>query len=494
MNHPLGDHEPGPGVLKRVPTGISGLDTVLEGGLVAGDAYLVMGTPGTGKTTLGNHLAFNHAARGGTSLIVTLLTETHDRMLGHLRGFAFFDPTLAGGRVRYLSLLRPLEERGVEGLLEALRQAVRDHDASLLVVDGTGAAEELAPSGFAYGRFVYGLQARTASMGCTTVLLSNGQADGSNAGAIHVDGLIELVLQTVDWRDERWLRLEKLRGSDYLNGRHQFSIDESGVRVFPRLEAALGGGVPAVVPSAARVAFGVAGLDEMLEGGLPAGSTTMVLGTPGAGKSLLGSHFLVEGAERGEVGLVATFHESPAAMSNMAGEVGAAMARHFAEGRLHAMWRPPLELSPDAWAWELLDRVAEIRPNRLVVDAFTDLVRLFSVPQRQVPFLTALANKLREREVTTLVHLELDEFSSPNLLPPVPPASAAMDAAILLRTAELDSRLVRILAVLKARQTGFDHTLRHFAIGAHGIELGRPVSDATGVLTGTGPAVPASPS
>jgi circadian clock protein KaiC len=152
---------------------VPGLDAVLSGGLIVGDSYLIVGAPGIGKTTLGNQLAFAHAAAGGTVLVATLLTETHDRMLGHLRGFDFFDPSLANGRIRYLSLLRPLEENGVDGLLEALRLAVRDQGTTMLVVDGTTAAEELAPSGFAYGRFVQGLQARSAILGCTTVLLSN---------------------------------------------------------------------------------------------------------------------------------------------------------------------------------------------------------------------------------------------------------------------------------------------------------------------------------
>ncbi len=472
----MDDRPPFPG-LPRLATGVPGLDAVLGGGLLAGDAYLVAGPPGTGKTTLGNQLAYAHAASGGSALVATLLTESHDRMLAHLAGLAFFDPALVGGRVRYLSFLRPLEEGGVDGLLEGLWRAVREQGATLLVVDGTTAAEQLAPSGHAYGRFVQGLQARSAMTGCTTVLLSTGGgAGGSGPAAAHVDGVLELALEPTGSRDVRWLRVAKLRGSAYLGGRHRFAIGPAGVEAFPRLEAALGGTVPAPLERGERLATGVPGLDAMLGGGLQERSSTMVLGTPGAGKTLLGLHFLAEGARRGEPGLHASFHETPEALVATAEGAGQELGRHVASGLVRVLWRPPLELAPDAWAWALLAAVAEHRPRRLVVDAFTDLARLFAVPERQVSFLAALANELRVLDVTALVVVELDAYAGDSLLPPIPAVSAAMDNGLLLRTAELGSRLVRVVSVLKTRQIPFDHAIRSFAITGRGIAVGDPVA------------------
>jgi circadian clock protein KaiC len=479
------DRRPFP-ALSRLATGVPGLDAVLGGGLLAGDAYLIVGAPGTGKTTLGNQLAYAHAAAGGSALVATLLTETHDRMLGHLRGFAFFDPALAGDRVRYLSLLRLLEEGGVDGLLGGLWRAVREQGASLLVVDGTAAAEELVPSGFAYGRFVQGLQARSAVAGCTAVLLSTGrEAGGFGPAAAHADGILELALAPAGPRDARWLRVAKLRGAAYLGGHHHFVIGPAGVEVFPRLEAALGAAVPAPLEPGERLGTGVAGLDAMLGGGLPERSSTMVLGTPGAGKTLLGLHFLAEGAWRGEPGLAATFHETAEALAATAEGVGQELGRHVESGLVRVLWRPPLELSPDQWARDLLAAVAEHRPRRLVVDAFTDLARLFVHPERQVPFLAALTNELRARGVTVLANVELEAYAGPGLLPPIPAVSAAMDNGLLLRTAEMGSRLVRVVSVLKTRQVPFDHAIREFAIGAGGIAVGGRVEAATGLLTGS---------
>ncbi len=468
--------------LPRLSTRIPGLDRVLGGGLLAGDTYLVMGEPGTGKTTLGNHLAFNHVAGGGRALVATLLTETHDRMLAHLRGFRFVDPELVGERLSYVSLLGALQEGGLDAVLGTLVGAIRTQAATLLVLDGAGAAETFAATGFDYGRFLYGLQARTALLGCTTVLLSGTHEAG---GALtHVDGLLQLGHEPTGSRDLRWLRVAKLRGSDYLNGRHQFAIGADGVTVFPRLEAALAELTPRWQEPTEPVLLGVPGLDAMLAGGLALGTTTQILGTPGAGKTLLGLHFLAEGARRGEPGLMASFQETGPALAATADRAGMDLGPHLESGLVQVLWRAPLEFSPDAWAWQLLAAIDEHRPRRLVIDAFTDLVRLFADPQRKVPFAQALTNALRTRGVTSLFILEIDTFVGPRLDPPVPTISATMDSGILLRTVELGSSLRRVVSVLKHRQQAADPTIREFVIGRQGITVGDSF-DATDLLTGS---------
>ncbi|MDP9358832.1 MAG: Circadian clock protein KaiC [Chloroflexota bacterium] len=468
--------------LPRLSTRNSGLDRVLGGGLLAGDTYLVTGEPGTGKTTLGNQLAFSHVAAGGRALVATLQTETHDRMLAHLRGFRFVDPGWVGERLSYVSLLGALQEGGLDAVLGTLVAAIRTQEATLLVVDGAGAAETFAATGFDYGRFLHGLQARTALLGCTVVLLSgNQEASGALA---HVDGVLQLFNDPSGSRDLRWLRVAKLRGSDYLNGRNQFTIGTDGVTVFPRLEAALAELTPAWQEPTEPVAFGVPDLDAMLVGGLALGTTTQILGTPGAGKTMLGLHFLAEGARLGEPGLMAGFQETGPAVAATADRAGMGLGPHLASGLVQVLWRAPLELSPDAWAWQLLDAVEEHQPRRLVIDAFTDLVRLFADPQRIVPFAQALTNALRTRRVTSLFILEIDTFVGPRLDPPVPTLSATMDSGLLLRTVELGSSLRRLISVLKHRQQAADPTIREFVIGPHGITVGEPF-DAADLLTGS---------
>ncbi len=468
--------------LPRVPTRVPGLDAVLGGGLLEGDTYLITGEPGTGKTTLGNQLAFTHAAGGGNVLIATLLTESHDRMLAHLHGFTFVDRALVGDRIQYVSLLTAMQEGGLDGAVDAITATLRNHPASLLIIDGAGAAEFFASTALDYPRFIHALQVRTALLGCTTVLLARkGEAD--TAGT-HVDGMIQLSNQPTDSRDVRWLRVAKHRGSTYLNGRHDFTIGEAGITVFPRLEVVYATVTPVWHEPEERLPFGIPGLDAMLVGGLATGSSTLIFGTPGVGKTILGLHFLAEGARRGEPGLIATFHETAPALASTADPVGMGLGPHIESGLVRVLWQPPLEISPDEWAWQLLATVDEHRPRRLVIDAFSDLGGTFAIPERQPRFATAMTNALRNRSVTTLFLLEIDQIVGPELALSVPNVSATMDAGILLRTIELRSSLRRMVSVLKQRQTGFDPTIRELTIGPQGMAVGEPF-DATALLTGS---------
>ena len=216
----------------RLRTRVRGFDRLLDGGLLAGDAYLVSGGPGTGKTTLGNQLAFQHAAAGESAVIFMLQTEPHEWMLAHLGGFDFVRPELINKRIHYVSLLRQLENDGLTGVLQSIQTAVRLHDASLIVLDGAGLIESFGVSEPGYGRFVRDLQARAAMLNCTCVLLSARSAQPVLAP--HVDGVIELELEPIESRDTRWIRVAKQRGARHLSGRHQFAIERRGVTiVFP---------------------------------------------------------------------------------------------------------------------------------------------------------------------------------------------------------------------------------------------------------------------
>ncbi len=138
------------------------------------------------------------------------------------------------------------------------------------------------------------------------------------------------------------------------------------------------------------------------------------------------------------------------------------------------MWRPPLELAPDEWAWQLIAAVEEHRPQRLVIDAFSDLALLFVVPERRSFFAPALVNMLRDRAVTSMVLLETDASAGSSSAAPGQNLSATMDNGILLRTVERQSSLRRMVSVFKQRQTRFDEVIREFTIGNHGIEVCDP--------------------
>jgi circadian clock protein KaiC len=467
-------------------TRVKGLDRLLDGGLLAGDAYLVSGGPGTGKTTLGNQLAFQHAAAGDSAVIFMLQTEPHGWMLAHLGGFHFVRPELINKKIHYISLLRQIETNGLPGVLQSIQTAVREHNASLMVLDGAGFLETFQhsngdmPSG--HGRFVRDLQARAAMLNCTCVLLSDRTAQPLLAP--HVDGVVELDYEPVDSRDARWIRVAKQRGARHLSGRHEFTIDEHGIVVYPRLESVAGRHSPRWERSARRMSTGVEGIDHMLGGGVIEGSTTAVFGTPGIGKTLLNLQFLSAGAVTGEVGLHVTFHETADALLTTSKRLGLPHGDCLSEDCLRVLWQPAFERSPDGWAWTVLEAVDEIRPNRLTIDAFTDVARMFAMPQRQTSFGVAFSNELRNRGVTTLVNLELDSFVSQSVEFPIPKISPMIDSGILMRAVELNSSMRRMVSIMKHRESWFDPAIREFTVGQGGIIVGDRF-EASSLLTGS---------
>ena len=475
---------------ERVPTGIVGLDRVLAGGFLRGDIYLVTGGPGAGKTTLGNHVAFAHTRGAASVVYLTMLAETHGRMLAHLRRFRFFDMAQVGQRVHYLSVYDQLRDDGLSGMLSQARQLVRQHGATLLVVDGAGLFERTSGPELKLAEFLMAVQSQIGGLGCTTLLLSEQVGLASWPTPHLVDGIVALHDEAANMRQTRLLEVLKLRGSDYLRGRHTFAITDEGVTVYPRLESLVR--VETLVgqrPSSAgeqhgRSRFGIPGLDEMLHGGLLSGSTTLLLGAPGAGKTTAGLHFLVEGARRGERGLISSFHETPERLLSYADGLGLDLRKHVAEGRVQLVWRPPLEVLLDDWGGELLAVVDAHHPKRLVVEALTDLQQVALFPQRLYEFLAALTTALRARGVTTLLSAEIPSVVGRPPEIPLPAASASIENVLLLRYVEWHSRLRRLVSVVKSRGSGSEAEIREFAITDQGMQMAGTFDSADAVLTG----------
>ena len=471
------------GSLGRVPTGIAGLDTILGGGFLKGGLYIVQGMPGTGKTTLANQICFHHAVAGGRALYATLLAEYHARMMQHMGGMSFFDVAMIPDRVSYISAFGTLRQDGLPGLLATLRREIVARKATVLVLDGFATAQRLAGDMQGFDEFAHELQGVAIATDCTMFLLSSTRGVKDTPEYTIVDGILELGDQLFGWSAESALQVVKLRGSGYLRGRHAFRITDDGLAVYPRIEALLAKPSRQDKGGTERVPSGVARLDAMLGGGLPAASTTMVMGPSGVGKTTLGLQFLAKSSEV-EPGLLFGFYETPARILAKADGVCRPLRGLIEAGTVEVLWQPPTDGLLDAYGERLLEAVSRRGVRRLFIDGLGALRNAASDPARMSHFLTALMNELRVRGVTTAYTMEVADIVGPTIRAPIDDLSSVAENLVLLRFIELRSRLFRLISVLKVRDSDFDPTLHRYVNTSEGLAIEAGSEGAEAVMAG----------
>lgn len=467
----------------RVATGVPGLDAILHGGLFERSSTLVFGPSGAGKTILGNQIVFHHVRQGGRAVYITLLTETHGRMLDYLRTLSFFDDKFIPDQLSFIGGYQHLIKEGMANFLHVIHKETHERGATMLVLDGIAVIEALTGSTLEFQKFIQQLSALVAAAGCTLLLLANSQQDRTFVEHGMVDSVMEVSYRFVGVRSIRQLAITKLRGSDFIQGRHTFRITSDGIVVFPRLEAMVSQANLVSGERRTRKQFGIARLDEMLEGGVNTGSTTALLGAPGAGKTLLGVNFLATGGAAGERGLYFGFYESPPRLIAKADAIGLNFSNLMQQGLLDVVWQAPVERFLDELAHQLLDIVRQRRVERVFIDGIDGFLRAAMLPERLPAFFTALCNELRFLGVTTLFSEELELFQE-DIDAPIAGMSAMVENLILLRYVEYRAHLHRLISILKMRESGYDSALREFTISRTGIDVAETFHSAEAVLTG----------
>ncbi|MDB4957125.1 MAG: kaiC 2 [Myxococcales bacterium] len=463
-------------VTRRVPTGVAGFDVLIEGGLLAGGVYIIKGPPGSGKTILANQMSCYHAGDGGRVAYFTLLAESHARMITHLRRMRFFRPELVGDGLVYYSGYRVLEEEGLPGLVKLLRRSAIERGVTLLIVDGIATAGASSESTRDFKKFVHELQTLSTSLGCTTILLSSPeQSHPSPPEHTIVDGLIELSDDLNGLRALRHLEVPKMRGTRQVRGLHTVEITDDGIVVHPRFEA----GVREThrrIPGPPRRGFGIGELDEMLQGGVPNGSITMVIGASGVGKTTLQLQFLSEGGKRGEKGLYCGFYEPPDALLAKCKRIHLGIQPSVDAGVVQLMWERPIEGVLDVIADRLMRRVRETGSTRLCIDGLHTLFRTVDFPERMRAVTAALAEQLEGLGVTTVFSVETPELvGAPDggIQVPIDDLSALTHNVIAIRYVEREAHLDRLLSIIKMRDSNYDRGIRELQITEHGIVLSK---------------------
>jgi circadian clock protein KaiC len=466
--------------LIRVRSGVKGLDDILRGGFFSGGLYIIEGPPGTGKTILGNGICFNQASAGGKVLYVTLIAETVARMLLNIRSLSFYkEATIASG-IYYVSGFNALKKDGLTGLLHLLRREVTSREASILIIDGFASASDHAQSPEELKRFVQQLQTQSDAVNCTAFLLSNPNEDRPTSEETMVDGIINLRTSIYEWRSVRELWVRKFRGSDYLQGVHSYEITQDGIVVYPRLETLVRPATE-IIPDAGRISSGNTRLDAMLGGGgFLRGSSTMVIGPSGTGKTALGLQFLAESSAE-EPGLLFGFYESPERIEGRVKATDQPLTEKLRPGHVQVLWQPPSDQLLDELADRILRDVRKRKVKRLVIDGLGGFKK--ALRSRPVElFFSALVHELRSLGVTTICTAEVMEIVGPTITVPLQGLSDVTDNHILLRFVESGARLYRLLSILKVRDSAFDSDLREISLARGAFELAEDSASAKSIM------------
>ena len=476
--------------IRKLPSGVPGLDEVLGGGIPEFSLNLIAGGPGCGKTTLGHQIMFANASPERKAVYFSIIGEPPIKMLRYQQQYDFFDASKIGdGSVRFVHLGEEARSGGLAKVMEAITDEIEKSNPAIVVVDSFRAVvrSTLASSAgeMELADFMQRLALTLTSCEATTFLLGE-YSDGEHDSAVFTvaDGLIWL-FQAVDRNSiVRKLQAMKTRGQGQIPGLHTARITDAGYSVFPRLSK-----TPEVTsdpPLKHRLKTGVPGFDELVGGGIPAGYSVLVAGPSGSGKTVLSNQFIIEGVRSGENGVVAVFEKRPNdyLQTTPRGEVFAQMVR---DKKLEVLYLRPLDLSIDETLVALQEAVKRVGAKRAVIDSLSGL-ELALAPTFREDFresLYRMMGALTGLGVTVMATVELQDSYTDLRFSPQGIAFLT-DAIIIQRYVELDGQLRRALAVVKVRASQHSKDLREYEITDDGgITVGDVLKGYEGLLTGT---------
>jgi circadian clock protein KaiC len=485
----MSDESCAPTVDANAASGIAGLDEILAGGFTPRRLYLVEGVPGSGKTTLAMQFLMEGVRRGEPVLYVTL-SETREELESTAASHGW---SLEGITIREVvpteaslqsddqyTMFHPSE---VE--LAETTKTILDHVDTLkprrVVFDSLSEVRLLAGNPLRYRRQILALKQYFAGRNCTVLLLDDMTSSDRDLQVQSIShGVILLEQLNPEYgSDRRRLRVVKFRGRKFRGGYHDYEIQRGGLYVFPRLVAA----EHRFTRERQRLASGIGELDSLLGGGIESGTSTLVLGPAGTGKSSLAAQFVTAVADRGGRATIFIFDESADTLLSRMDGLGIGLRPHFESGLVSITPVDPAELSPGEFTHKIRDAVERQHVSMIVIDSLNGYLNAMPGERNLIIQLHELLMYLGQRNVATLLLSAQQGFMGPAMTSPID-ASYLADAVIMLRYFESRGEVHQAISVVKKRGGRHERTIREFRLRDGRIEVGEPLRHFRGVLTG----------
>ena len=472
--------------IDRALTGISGLDSILGGGLPSNHLYLVDGEPGAGKTTLALQFLLEGARHGEKGLYVTLsessselrgVAESHGWDIGSIE---VFELTAAGAPAEEYTIFHPAEVELQETVGEVLA-AVERTNPTRIVFDSLSEMRLLAREPLRFRRQILALKQFFAGRQCTVLLLDDRSAPEGDI-QLHslAHGVIALEHLAMEYGSERRrVQVTKLRGVHFHGGYHDFRICTGGIEVYPRVRSTR----PTSRPPVEQVSSSSPALDALLGGGLDRGTSTLIMGAAGTGKTVLTVQYMVAAVQRGARVRLFMFDERVHTFRSRAEGLGIDLSDAIASGRLSIMQIEPASMSPGEFANEVVRAVERDGVSMIVIDSVNGYMNAMSDERLLGVQLHELLSFLANNGVTSILTLvQRGVFGGP--VDEVADVSYLADTVILLRYFEYQGAVRGAISVVKKRSGAHEHSIRECRVAQGGLEVGAPLSAFRGVLTG----------
>ncbi len=482
--------------IRKLPTGVTGLDEILGGGLPEFSFNIIAGAPGGGKTTLAHQIMFANATPERPAVFFTVLGEPAFKMLRYQQQYEFFDQSKISSCIHFVNLSSQVLNGNLDSVYNEIVKVVTAIGPSIVMVDSFRTVVRGAKSDETdLQGFIQRLALFLASWQATTFLIGEytDEEVRNNPVFTVADGLFWLYQQVERNSIVRKMQIAKLRGQASIPGMHTFRITNEGVHTFPRTFG-LTSSKERVLNH--RLSFGIAELDAMTNGGLPLGDSMLVAGPSGTGKSIIATQFIAEGLRIGEPGVVVIFEERPEEYAFRASTFGLDWKKAQENGTLNILYLRPLDLSVDETVLEVLEAVKKSGAKRLIIDSLAGF-EMALAPSFRTDFresLYRMMSVLTRIGVTIISTMEVEEsftelqFSAYSI-------SFLCDDIIRLRYVEIDSELRRILMVVKMRGGNHSKEIREYFINSpEGMSISQSkLSGYKSLITGVPEAIKIQP-